>query len=403
MSNIYIARQPIYDRRLAVYGYELLYRADATNAAGEVDGELATSQVLVNALMEIGLDALVGQGQAFINLTERYILAGLPEVLTPEGVVLEVLENVLPHATLLEALAALKDRGYTIALDDFVYHDDKRPLLALADVIKVDLLAVAAPELEAQVQRLKAYGVQLLAEKVETQEEYERCKALGFDYFQGYFFSKPHLIQGRRAPTNRLALLRLLATLQNPALEFAELETIIAQDVSLSYRILRCINSAQYYLGRKVASTKHAVTLMGTKTLRSWITILTLSNLDDHKPFELMRTTLVRAKMCEALAPAQRLAADSAFTVGLFSTLDAFTDQPMAEALAQLPLTDDINQALSARQGPLGGLLQTTIAYEQGQWDSVSHSGFTANALRQAYLDAIRWAGEISDNLIAQE
>jgi len=403
MSDLYIARQPIYDRQLSVYGYELLYRAGAANSANVVDGDVATSQVLVNALMEIGLSELVGRSLAFINLTERYILEGLPEVLAQAGVVLEILEDVQPHAAILESLANLKQQGYVIALDDFVLHDDKLPLLALADLVKIDLTTCTGERLEAQVERLKSSNAKLLAEKVETREEFERCKALGFDYFQGYFFSKPHLIKGKRTPTNRIAVLRLLALLQNADLDFSDLETIIGQDVSLSYRILRYINSAQYYFAKKISSTKHAVTLLGIRTLRRWVTILTLSNLDDVKPLELMITTLVRAKMCETLAPKLRIAPDSAFTVGLFSTLDAFTDQPMEEVLAQLPLADDINTALTTRQGPLGDLLQRVIAYEKGRWDDVATSGLDPAVQRDAYLQSIRFAQDISESLIARK
>lgn len=403
MPDLYIARQPIYDRQLSVYGYELLYRAGATNSANVVDGDLATSQVLVNALMEIGLPELVGRSLAFINLTERYILEGLPEVLAQAGVVLEILEDVLPHAALLEALADLKQQGYVIALDDFVLNDDKLPLLALADLVKIDLTTYPDGQLESQIARLRPYNARLLAEKVETREEFERCKSLGFDFFQGYFFSKPHLIKGKRAPTNRLAVLRLLALLQNPNLDFSDLETIIGQDVSLSYRILRYINSAQYYFAKKISSTRHAVTLLGINTLRRWVTILTLSNLDDVKPFELMLTTLARAKMCETLAAQIGIAPDSAFTVGLFSTLDDFTDQPMAEVLGQLPLADDINLALTTRQGPLGRLLQTVIAYEKGNWDDVADGGLDAAVQRDAYLQSIRWAEDISESLIARK
>lgn len=403
MSDLYIARQPIYDRQLNVYGYELLYRAGATNSANVVDGDVATSQVLVNALMEIGLSELVGRSLAFINLTERYIVEGLPEVLAQAGVVLEILEDVIPGTYFLDALASLKAEGYTIALDDFIYHDDKQPMLALADLVKVDLTAFPGEQLEAELERLKPFNTKLLAERVETQEEFERCKTLGFDFFQGYFFSKPHMIKGKRAPTNRIAVLRLLALLQNPDLDFRDLETIIGQDVSLSYRILRYINSAQYFFAKKITSTKHAVTLLGIRTLRRWVTILTLSNLDDDKPFALMLATLVRAKMCETLAPKLKIAPDSAFTVGLFSTLDAFTDQPMEEVLSLLPLAEDINQALATRQGPLGGMLQTVIAYEQGRWDDVVTSHLDPAELREAYLQAIQFAEDIGESLVARK
>lgn len=406
MPNIFIARQPIYDRKLNVYAYELLYRAGELNQANVVDGDDATSKVLINALIEIGLPALVGSAYAFINLTKHYILEGLPPSLAQDNVVLEVLEDILPDEALITALNKLKAEGHTIALDDFVCDPAKRPLVEIADLIKIDLMALPEGALEDQVNKLRPYGVRLLAEKVETQEEFKHCKNLGFDYFQGYFFCKPNIIRGKRALTSRLAIMQLMAKLQEPELDFSELQALISQDVSLSYRILRYINSAYFSLGRKIDSIKHSITLVGLKTIKSWVAILAMSSVDD-KPYELTLTVLIRAHMCETLADittgTHKIPAENAFTVGLFSALDAFLDKPLADILGMLPLADELKDALLKHDGPLGQLLHLILEYEQGHWNAVGNSQYNASTLHNAYLESIHWAGEISDTLIAKQ
>jgi EAL and modified HD-GYP domain-containing signal transduction protein len=402
VSDIYLARQPIYDRRLNVHAYELLYRNGEENSARIFDGDAATAQVLVNALIEIGLPDIIGASHAFINLTRYHILEGLPAQLAQDRVVLEVLEDILPSAELIQALQALRAAGFRIALDDFVYSADKQQLMEVADIVKLDLPALPGGALTEQVKALRAFPVELLAEKVETPEEYEYCKALGFDYFQGYFFCRPHIITGRASPSNRMAILQLLATLQDPQLDFGELQTLIARDVSLSYRILRYINSAHFNIGRKIESIQQAVTLLGLKTIRTWVAILAMTSVDD-KPYELILTALIRAHMCESLAAVAQESTEHAFTVGLFSVLDAFLDKTLDDVLHSLPLSDDLNDALLQHRGCLGELLRLVLDYERGHWDAVTDSPLDATTLRDTYLQSIQWANEISQGLIGQD
>ncbi len=402
MSDIFIARQPIYDRKLYVYAYELLYREGEDNHANVVDGDDATSQVLINALMDIGLPELVEQSLAFINLTERYIVEGLPPSLAQDNVVLEVLEDIEATDAVIEGLKKLQREGYVIALDDFICDDSKLPLVALADIIKIDLLAVPGAELAEQVKKLRPTGVRLLAEKVETPEEFEYCKALGFDYFQGYFFCKPNIVKGVHTPTSRMAIMQLLAKLQDPDLDFGELQALVAQDVSLSYRILRYINSAHFSLGQKIESMQQAISLLGLNTIKTWVAILAMSSIDD-KPYELILTALIRAHMCEKLSTSTSISAEHAFTVGLFSALDAFIDKPLDEILDALPLTDALNYALLDKRGELGEMLSLVLSYERGEWDSVTNAQYDCDTLRSAYLGSIRWAGDISDSLITKK
>lgn len=399
MSDIFIARQPIYDRKLYVYAYELLYRGGEDNHANVIDGDDATSQVLVNALMEIGLPELVEQSMAFINLTERYIVEGLPASLAQDNVVLEVLEDIQPTEAVINGLKKLKAEGHVIALDDFICDGGKLPLVELADIIKIDLLAVPGAALAEQVKKLRPMGVRLLAEKVETPEEFEYCKALGFEYFQGYFFCKPNIVKGAHTPSSRMAIMQLLARLQDPDLDFGELQNLVAQDVSLSYRILRYINSAHFSLGQKIESMQQAISLLGLNTIKTWVAILAMSSIDD-KPYELILTALVRAHMCEKISASTSVSAENAFTVGLFSALDAFIDKPLDEILDALPLSDELNHALLEQRGELGEMLSLVLSYERGQWDQLSNTRFDNGALRDAYLSSIRWAGQISDSLI---
>ncbi len=402
MSDIFIARQPIYDRKLYVYAYELLYRSSEKNQADIVDGDDATSQVMINALMEIGLPELVGQSLAFINLTERYIIEGLPPSLVQDNVVLEVLEDIKPGKEVIAGLKRLKALGYTIALDDFIYAENNRALIEFADIIKIDLTTLPGGELTEQVKILRPEGARLLAEKVETPEDFEYCKALGFDYFQGYFFCKPKIFKGEHTPTSRTAIMQLLTKLQDPELGFNELQALVVQDVSLSYRILRYINSAHFSVGQKVESMQQAISLLGLNTIKTWVTILAMSSVDD-KPYELILTALIRAHMCEKLSANTSISAENAFTVGLFSALDAFIDKPLAEILVTLPLSDTLHHALLDKTGELGQMLSLVLTYERGQWNNLSTAQYDSSTLRTAYLASIRWAGEISDSLITKK
>lgn len=403
MSDIFIARQPIYDRKLNVYAYELLYRAGIeSNHANITDGDDATSQVLVNALIEIGLPELTGTALAFINLTQQHILNGLPSTLAQENVVLEVLEDVVPDEALIIALQKLHNEGYTIALDDFVCHESKRPMVELADIIKIDIMDVQGARLAEQVKMLQPMGLKLLAEKVETPEEFEYCKSLGFDYFQGYFFCKPNIVKGDHTPTSRMAIMQLMSKVQDPELKISELQELISRDVSLSYRILRYINSAHFSLGKKIESMKHAINMLGLNTIKTWVTILAMSSVDD-KPYELILTALIRARMCETLAARTSISPEYAFTVGLFSALDAFLDKPLDEILATLPLADELHMALLKHTGELGKLLDITMNYERGHWQEIPEEQFDVETLRTNYLNALRWAGELSDSLLKKE
>lgn len=398
-SEIFVGRQAIYTDKLEVYAYELLFRDGNVDAANIVDGNQATSQVIINAFLEIGVEQIVQQHCAFVNLTRDFLLGNIPFPLPPGKIVLEVLEDIAVDDVLISSLQRLKEEGFKIALDDFVLNENNHQLVPFADVIKIDLMALSQRELVEQVVAIKKYGITLLAEKIESKQEFELCKKLGFTYFQGYYFSKPDIVAGKQLPPNRLALLEMIATLQDPECQFDDLELIISKDVAMSYKLLRIINSSFYGLPTKVESIQNALVVLGLQALRNWVTVIGLSQIDD-KPQELINISLTRAKMCELLATELGYEKGSAFTIGLFSMLDVLMDQPLKELLSQLPLAEEITDALIEHTGNLGGVLKMVVAYEQGNWMELEKVAISsASSLRTSYLDSLAWSDGITSQI----
>ncbi len=391
MAQVYIGRQPIFDRDNRVFAYELLWRGGSDNQAGFADGDLATTQVMLNALTEIGLDRLVGEHRAFINLTRRFLLGEQPLPEMTDQVVLEILEDIEPDAEVISAVRRLAELGYCIALDDFLYRPELEPLVELADIVKIDLLALDTSALREHVTRLRRHPLRLLAEKVENAEQHALCMELGFDFFQGYYYARPNVVQGRRMPANQMALLQLLAALRDPDVGDTELENLIGQDVSLAWRLLRYINSARFGLSREIDSIRQAIALLGRQNVVRLASLLLMAKIGD-KPPELMMTALIRAHMARRLCGNRD--PDTCYTAGLFSVLDALLDRPMAELLEDLPLSEELTRALRDRGGLLGNVLATVIAYDEADWDRVCASGFDPETLSTAYVQAIDEAGE---------
>ena len=403
-EEVLLARQPIYERDLTTWGYEILFRDSSANAATFGGGDRATAEVMVRALLEIGLDSIVGVHRAFVNVTEHTLTSGFCELLPPDRVVLEVLESVRPTAGVIEAITRLRKKHYLIALDDFEYRSELEPLLDLAHIVKVDVAALKEDGTSQLLRQIAAHKPALLAEKVETHEEFELYQKMGFSRFQGYFFCKPNLISGRRAPANRLTLLRLLARLQDPTIQTSELESIAVQDLTLSYKLLRYINSAFTSFSKRVESVRHAINLVGQRMIGTWASLILLTAVDD-KPRELMITALVRAKMCELLAATESSMASKevAFTVGLFSAVDALLDCPLDEALQQLPLNEEIRVALLEKKGELGRILNCVQTYERGEWTVLAPFGFSPGVLQDAYQSSLSWTAEVLSHLSAVE
>jgi EAL and modified HD-GYP domain-containing signal transduction protein len=389
-----VARQAIYDRAMVVTAYELLYRASGSALKAMVtDARRATLRVIANAALEIGLDRLAGGLPVHINFP-RELLVGdnmlLP--LQPASVVIEVLEDVPADPEVLAGITALRKRGHVIALDDYTVRETDRALLDVADIVKVALSREDPAELERTVRELKARGLRLIAEEVETVEQFERCIELGFDGFQGYFLQHPQTFQAQRVPSNKLGTLRLLTELSREDVSVPDLERIVSQDMSMSYRVLRCINSSFYNLPRTVESIRQAIVILGLDPLRQLCALVALQGFDDRPP-NLLLVAMARARMCEQLG---RLigAGDTGpyFITGLFSMLNVLTGVPIAKLLDELPLSKPIETALTREEGDLGSALHCVRAYERGRWRDVAFHNLPHPVIRAAYVDSVFWA-----------
>lgn len=396
MSEIFIARQPIFDANLSVFAYELLFRQGQEAVTAEfVDGDSATSQVMMNSFIDIGFDHLVGPHTAFVNLTEHFLSNPDLIVVPSDKVVLEVLEDVEPTEAVINSLKELKQRGFTIALDDFIYDDKYIPMLECADIIKVDISQQSESEIRKSLAIYAKYNVSLLAERVETHEEFELFKQLNFKYFQGYFFSRPILVQGRSIPSNKLSLLQLVAKVNDPKVDITELSEIISNDISLSHKVLKYINSPSSGIQSTIDSIPQAVTLLGLSTIKNWVTVMALASNSD-KPIELSVTALIRAKICQSLAKTNKLAnPDSFFTVGLFSTLDAMMDQPLDAIMEELPLSDEAKLALLEHGGEYGEALKCSLAMETADFSLMDFMGLDFSEMSDLYLDSVKWADSL--------
>ncbi len=364
------ARQPIFDADLRIVGYELLFRGLLGNEAIFEDGSEASAKVLVNALTEVDLLEVVAGQKAFVNFTLD-MLSAVPDF-AKKHLVIELLEDIPVTSHLLDKLRDLQVRGFTIALDDYGSRQYPHELLNLVDIVKVDLINVTPERLPSLVDALEPYNVQLLAEKVETLEEYNRCRELGFEMYQGYFFSRPQIIHGRPLGADRTVVLELIGTLYQAEVGIQEVVAVIERDPTLSVKLLRLVNSALYRRQREIQSIQQAIAMIGLHRLRSWVTLLLL---DDHtdRGAAMQDLALFNAHFCQHIAKETRPDMENAaFTVGLLSCLDGFFDRPMEELLERLPLDDLLNKALLENRGRLGAWLRLARFLDRHNVDRVS-------------------------------
>ena len=396
-ENVLLARQPIYDRNQKLAAYELLFRPEDKSDMPKFDGNMATSRVLLNAFTESDIEKITGGEPAFVNFTKELLIN--PPPFNPEHIVVEVLEDIHIDNEVITAIKNLKTKGYRIALDDFVMDERYKPLLSLADIIKLELPAMDQSELSSTILHLKEFNVTLLAEKVETAKEYRICKELGCDLFQGYFLSKPEIIKGRKLPQNKLAVLQLIGELQNPTVNITQLNQIISKDPTLSFKLLKLVNSAAYRRAKTIESIHMAVMMLGISKIKSWSSLLALSKLED-KPIDLRQISLTRAKLCELMA--SKLSPDQGdlyFTTGLLSFLDIYFDTPLPELLESLPLEGTISSALLQYKGKAGLALHTAKLYEQSKWQGIHWSllekfNITKLDMNRFFIESAIWASE---------
>ena len=397
--DAHVARQPIFDIRKKISGYELLFRDQTARYNPNVDGDVATSTVLANSYFSIGMDSLVGDKKSFINFTQSLLQQKYPLLLPKEATVIEILENVQPTPKLISACMEMARKGYTFALDDFTYAPELQPLIELAHIIKFDFRLTSAEIIQDYLRKIKRQdNLILLAEKIETHEEFQQALDMGFNLFQGFFFCKPELISGKEIPGNQLALLQIMAAVNRPEFDIGEIETLIAPDVSLAYKLLRYINSAFFAKAQKISSIQQALVYMGETEIRRFVSLIAMSNLAQDKPGELIRAACVRGKFCELLGGViqQQVAPSELFTLGMFSLIDAILDQPMQIVMKELPLANDIKTALIDRKGRLIGYLLLVETYEKGQWEQMTKVAqvmkIQEEKLPELYLEACKWS-----------
>lgn len=391
-ATVQVARQPIFNPSCEVRAYELLYRGAGAKAASFPDGVRATAEVVACATLDIGLTQLVGEHAAFVNFPCSLLAEPLRFPMDPERIVIEVLEGAQPAAELLQGLARLREARFRIALDDYDLRLHSHVLLDYADIIKVDIQQHTPEELEVCVAALRHRNLQLVAEKVETADEFHRCAALGFDLFQGYFLQRPELFAARRAPSSRLAALQMIIALSDAQVSVSDLEAAVSSDVGLTYRILRCINSSYYRRPREVESLRRAITLLGFEELRRICAVVMLADMDD-RPAQVSVQALVRARMCESLSVLAGLdGSDAFFMAGLLSMLDVLLAQSMEEAVLSLPLSDPLRAALVEHSGGPGEAIACAKHYERGNWDEARFRGLSSAQIDTAYTQAVSWA-----------
>jgi EAL and modified HD-GYP domain-containing signal transduction protein len=407
MQDIFIARQPIVDRKEGLVAFELLFRsAHTATVSGVVDDTHATAQVLVNAFGEMGIADVLGAHRGYINLDAEILQSDLIELLPKQQVMLELLETIKIDAAIIARSHELKAKGYSLALDDVVeLSDDIKPLLGIVEVVKLDLMQIDPSRLPALVKELKRYPVKLLAEKVEDREQARRCMEMGFDLFQGYHFAHPEMLSGKRTDPSKMVLVRLLSMLLGDS-ENSEIEEAFKEHADLTYNLMRMVNSAGTGLEAKVSSLRHGLIVLGRQPLRRWVQLLLYASSKGNASVSpLMQLAATRGKLLEIVAqqslPGDRDYADRAFMVGMLSLLDALLGEPLAEILARMSLQEDVESALLLHQGSLGELLDICEKIEMGDLAAIAEKlhtfpGLTVEMLNKAQLEAMGWANKIA-------
>ncbi|MEN8257745.1 MAG: HDOD domain-containing protein [Thermodesulfobacteriota bacterium] len=373
-SQVFLARQPIFRPNMKVFAYELLFRSGLQNfCSAAIDSMAATSTVITNSQYLLGLQKVTGGKRAFINFPQEMLNRHTPFLFSARSTVVEILEDVKVTPALLKSCDKLAKKGYVFALDDFRYRPGLEALMEIAKIVKFDVLEMSWQELEKEVVRAKKFNLKLLAEKVETREQFQRLQEMDFDLYQGYFFAKPEIMSSRDIPGSKLQYLNMLSQLQDQTTDYEKMTELVSHDVSLAYKLLRYVNSAAFAVRVEVKSLQSAIALVGEEKLRQWISIMMLSYLAEDKPNELLRLSVQRARFCQGLSDLVPGVGSRAtcYTLGMLSLLDVILERKMENILDGLHLDQDLSDALASGTGSMGVLLALTTAYEQGDWETV--------------------------------
>lgn len=397
--EVFLARQPIFTKNRTLFGYELLFRSGITNAFPDIDGDVATTNLLSNLFFPFEVKAILGDKKGLINFTRKLLLDKAPLYLPKEQFIIEVLEDVEPDNDIIEALSLFKERGYNIALDDFIYHEKFKPMIEVSKIIKFDLIETPLSSLIGIMEELKSnYKLKFLAEKIETYEEFRVAKKMGFDYFQGYFFAKPEVISTKGISTNHITKLKLVNEVGQKSLDIKKIGTFIKNDAPLSFKLLKYANSAYFNRMIPIDTIKDAIAYIGETELRKFINVVVISDLGNEKPNELIRSSIIRARMCENFSTIfkSKFSIDELFTLGLFSFMDALMDCPMKDILDNIALSDKMKQALLGNDKGFSRMLDIIIGFEQGNWDQPVYRALAGSDIEQKlpelYAEAIKMA-----------
>jgi len=402
--DIFVARQAIFDRKLNIYAYELLYRSRQTDSFDGLDGSEATLQVITNSFLSMGADKILAGVLGFVNCPQNLLADERIELLPLSTTVIEILESVKPEPGVIAACRRLKDLGYRLALDDFTGQPGYEALIDLADIIKVDFRCLDVAGREAICRKRRKNGTRLLAEKVETRMEFQQALEMGYDYFQGYFFARPETVRRREIGGYRANYINILKEIQKPEIDRIKVAELIQREASLTHKLLRYLNSAAFVRANRVGSIAMAITLLGDDGIRKWLLLAALPELAVNKPSELMMSAAIRARMCESIAPFAGLSGrrSDLFLTGMFSFLDAMLDRPLQELLRELHLSVDIREALLGNGSPenrVAMVLDLVRAYETADWDVLVKCGgrlmIQQEVLPDLYLQSVDWAEQI--------
>ncbi|MCX7922708.1 MAG: HDOD domain-containing protein [Clostridia bacterium] len=399
--EVFVARQPIFDKNKQIYGYELLYRKNSNNFFDNtVDGNIASASVIIDSFLVIGLQTLTGGNKAFVNFTSSLIKQEVSTIFPKDQLVVEILETIEPDDEIISSCRRLKEQGFIIALDDFVFKEQYEPLIELADIIKIDFLSTSEFDKKNIVQRYRHKNIKFLAEKIETYEDFEKAVSLGYTYFQGYFFSKPVIMSAKDIAPNKLNCIQLVKQVNEMEPDFRKMSSIIGKDVALSYALLKLVNSAAFYHVNKINSIDHALAMLGLVEIKKWIYLVVLRRMAEDKPTELVRYCLIRAKFCELLACelGMRERSSELFMMGLFSLIDVLMDRPLQELLTDLPLSEDIRRALVGEAGKFRDIYEIIIAFEKADWIRVwafsKNFKLNMDCIAKNYYSAVEWANK---------
>ncbi|MFZ3590598.1 EAL and HDOD domain-containing protein [Bacillus sp. DJP31] len=413
--EVFVARQPIFNEKEEVIAYELLYRNSAFNGYSHTDGDKATTDVIVNSFLNIGLGELSKGKPCFINFTENLLKLKVPTYFMPLSIVVEILENVKATKEVIAICKELKSFGYTIALDDFfLLHGDENvlELLHYVDYVKIDFRSTTREARNQLMEYLQTYRLKFLAEKVETREEYEQAVLDGYTYFQGYFFSKPVILQGHDIPPYYYSYLLVLKELDMPIPDIDHITMVIEKDLSISYKLLKLINSPTIRPKYEVSSIKQAIVLLGLIEINKWIYVLSIKGINTDKndvaSREVIHLSLTRAKLGELIGKTKDpLTSSKYFLLGMFSLIDTILKVPIEKIMDELPLAVEIKEALLGQENDLKKLLDLMKSVERMQLTSKTVTALspTMNEIKmfELYAEANVWADKLMGDALDME